>query len=123
MVLLRRPLPRFLFWAVVLVGIAVATGLGGLAWWWIVLIELVAWGLVTLAERAISNRPRSTASMSRSEPTLPPAATEPEPAGVTPTGQAPPVASEPEPAAPKVARAIRRIERRAVHRERPEQEQ
>lgn len=84
-VFLRRPLPRFLLWALVLVGVAVATGLGGLAWWWIVLIELAAWALVTLAERAISNRLRSTAGPRQWELTVAPAAAAP--AEVVPTEQ------------------------------------
>jgi hypothetical protein len=96
-VLLRRPLPRFLLWALVLAGVAVATGLGGLAWWWIVLIELAAWALVTLAERAISNRLRSPAGPRQWEVAVAPAAAAP--ADVAPTEQPNAVAPAPEPVA------------------------
>jgi hypothetical protein len=96
-VLLRRPLPRFLLWALVLVGVAVATGLGGLAWWWIVLIELASWALVTLAERAISNRLRSPAAPRQWELAVAPAAAVP--AEVAPTEQPTAVVPAPEPAA------------------------
>ena len=101
MALLRRPLPRFLLWVVVLVGVALATGLSGLAWWWIVLIEFAAWALVTLAERVISMRLRSPAPLRRSEPTVAPAATVP--AEVTPTEPAIAVTPEPEPVAATTA--------------------
>jgi len=100
-VFLRRPLPRFLLWALVLVGVAVATGLGGLAWWWIVLIELAAWALVTLAERAISNRLRSTAEPRQWELTVAPAAAAP--AEVVPTEQPTAVAPAEEPVAAATA--------------------
>ena len=53
MVLLRRPVPRFFVWAILLVAIAVATGAGGLSWWLIALVELSAWAAVTLAERTL----------------------------------------------------------------------
>jgi hypothetical protein len=53
---LRRPLPRFLAWAVVLVAVAVGCGLAGLAWWLIVLIELAAWVLVAVADRLVDRR-------------------------------------------------------------------
>jgi hypothetical protein len=49
----RRPVPRFFAWAILLVGLAVATGAAGLAWWLIALVELAAWGAVTLAERTL----------------------------------------------------------------------
>jgi hypothetical protein len=51
--LFRRPVPRFFGWAILLVGIAVATGAAGLAWWLIALVELAAWAAVTLAERTL----------------------------------------------------------------------
>jgi hypothetical protein len=100
-VLLRRPLPRFLLWALVLVVVAVATGLGGLAWWWIVLIELAAWALVTLAERAISNRLRSPAGPRQRELTVAPAAAAP--AEVVRAEQAIAIAPAPEPVASATA--------------------
>jgi hypothetical protein len=100
-VLLRRPLPRFLLWALVLVGVALATGLGGLAWWWIVLIELAAWALVTLAERAISNRLSAPAGRRQWEPTVAPAAAAP--AEVAPAELPTVVAPAPEPVASATA--------------------
>jgi len=39
-----------------LVGVAVATGAAGLAWWLIALIELAAWAAVTLVERTLWRR-------------------------------------------------------------------
>jgi len=54
---LRRPVPRFLAWALVLVAVAVGCGLAGLDWWLIVLIELAAWVLVSLADRVVDRRP------------------------------------------------------------------
>jgi len=51
--LFRRPVPRFFAWAILLVGLAVATGAAGLAWWLIALIELAAWATVTFAERTL----------------------------------------------------------------------
>ena len=101
MVFLRRPLPRLLLWALVLVGVAVATGLGGLAWWWIVLIELASWALVTLAERAISNRLRSPAAPSQWELTVALAAGVP--AEVATTEQPTAVVPAPEPVAAATA--------------------
>jgi hypothetical protein len=56
MVLLRRPVARFSGWAILLVGVAVATGVAGLAWWLIALIELATWAAVTLIERTIWRR-------------------------------------------------------------------
>lgn len=56
MPVLRRPLPRFLAWAVVLVAVAVGCGLAGLGWWLIVLIELAAWVLVAVADRLVDGR-------------------------------------------------------------------
>lgn len=53
MALFRRPVPRFFAWAILLVGLAVATGAVGLAWWLIALIELAGWAAVTLAERTL----------------------------------------------------------------------
>ena len=53
MALFRRPVPRFFGWAILLVGIAVATGAAGLAWWLIALVELAAWAAVTLVERTL----------------------------------------------------------------------
>lgn len=53
MPVLRRPLPRFLGWALVLVAVAVGCGLAGLDWWLIVLIELAAWVLVAVADRLL----------------------------------------------------------------------
>jgi len=55
--ILRRPIPRFLAWALVLVAVAVACGLAGLDWWLIVLIELAAWALVSVADRFVDRRP------------------------------------------------------------------
>lgn len=57
MAILRRPIPRFLAWALVLVAVAVACGLAGLDWWLIVLIELAAWALVSVADRFVDRRP------------------------------------------------------------------
>ena len=51
--LLRRPTPRFIIWGVLLVAVAVATGLAGLPWWQIILIELVAWAVLTIADRLL----------------------------------------------------------------------
>lgn len=53
MALFRRPVPRFFAWAILLVGLAVATGAAGLAWWLIALIELAGWAAVTFAERTL----------------------------------------------------------------------
>lgn len=53
MALFRRPVPRFFAWAILLVGLAVATGAAGLAWWLIALIELAGWAAVTVAERTL----------------------------------------------------------------------
>lgn len=124
MVFLRRPLPRFLLWALVLVGVAVATGLGGLAWWWIVLIELAAWALVTVAERAISNRLRSTAGPRRWELTVAPAAAAP--AEVAPAEQPTAVAPAEEPVAAATAPVDsprRRLGRSPVRTTPPRQQQ
>ena len=54
--LVRRPLPRFVFWALVLVVLALATGLAGLDWWAIALVEFAAWALITMVERTIWQR-------------------------------------------------------------------
>jgi hypothetical protein len=53
---LRRPLPRLVLWALMLVVVAVAAGVLGFDWWLILLVEFVAWALATLAERAIWDR-------------------------------------------------------------------
>ena len=53
MAVFRRPVPRFFAWAILLVGLAVATGAAGLDWWLIALVELAAWGAVTFAERTL----------------------------------------------------------------------
>ena len=52
--ILRRPLSRFVLWATVIVAVAVAAGAAGLDWWLIVVVVFVAWGAVTLAERALA---------------------------------------------------------------------
>lgn len=54
--LLRRPKPRLVLWALLLVVVAVAAGAAGLDWWLIVLAEFGAWALATLAERALWDR-------------------------------------------------------------------
>jgi hypothetical protein len=47
---LRRPMPRLVLWALLLVVVAVTAGVLGFAWWLIVVVELAAWGLATLTE-------------------------------------------------------------------------
>ena len=54
--ILRRPMPRLLLWALLLVLVAVAAGALGFDWWLIVLVEFAAWALATLVERAIWDR-------------------------------------------------------------------
>jgi len=80
--LLRRPLTSFFIWALVLVGVAVATGLAGLDWWLIVLIELAAWVLVMLLDRlaeSLHGRRPAAPPPAEAAPPAPP----PEPAPVT----------------------------------------
>ena len=52
---LRRPTPRLLVWALLLVAVGVAAGVAGLDWRVIVLAEFGAWALATLVERAIQD--------------------------------------------------------------------
>lgn len=54
MTLLRRPAPRFVVWAALLVGVAAAAGFAGLSPWIIVGLEFVAWVGVAAAERTLS---------------------------------------------------------------------
>lgn len=56
MALLGRPLPRFVVWAILLVGVAVATAAAALSWWLIALVELGAWAVVSLVERTLWHR-------------------------------------------------------------------
>ena len=53
---LRRPMPRLVVWAILLVAVAVAAGVLGFDWWLIVLVEFAAWGLATITELGIRDR-------------------------------------------------------------------
>jgi hypothetical protein len=78
--LLRRPVPRFFGWAILLVVIAVATGAAGLAWWLIALVELAAWAGVTLAERTLWRLSLATPPAWVARADAPSGPAEPEPA-------------------------------------------
>jgi hypothetical protein len=99
MALLRRPAARFSGWAILLVVVAVATSVAGLASWLIALVELAAWAAVTLVERSIWRR--SVGSPARAElkavpvpkPTAPPQAVHPLAAAPAPEPVAAPIAA------------------------------
>jgi hypothetical protein len=65
---LRRPRPRLVLWALLLVVVAVAAGAAGFDWWLIVLVEFAAWAVATLAERAIWDRTTPGPSEPEAEP-------------------------------------------------------
>jgi hypothetical protein len=75
-VVFRRPLFRFFAWAILLVGLAFATRAVGLAWWLIALVELVAWAVVTFAERTLWRHSLATPAPPADTPSMP---AEPEP--------------------------------------------
>ena len=67
--LLRRPTPRIIIWGILLVALALVTGLViGLPWWQVILIELVAWGVLTIADRALVGAVSSPGTVAASEP-------------------------------------------------------
>lgn len=88
-------MPRFLVWALVLVAVAVAAALAGLDWWLIVLVELAAWLLVTVADRLVDRRPaRRPAAASTPVEAAPPPPPAPAP---VPEPEPEPVAAAPAP--------------------------
>jgi hypothetical protein len=132
-------MPRFLAWALVLVAVAVGSALAGLDWWLIVLVELAAWALVTVADRLVDHRPRKrpVAVAAPVEPLPPPEPEpqelpqpepEPEPVASTPAPDEgrrrlirPPRPAAPKPSAPPVRWNIWSLER--VARDHPEAEE
>ena len=56
MAVLRRPMPRFFLWAVLLAAVAAATWAAALSPWWIALAEAAAWLVMTIVDRAIWRR-------------------------------------------------------------------
>jgi hypothetical protein len=98
--LFRRPVPRFFAWAILLVGLAVATGAAGLAWWLIALIELAAWVIVTFAERTLWRLSLATPPTWAARPEAPSTPAEPKPIDVQ--------VEDAEPARPAAAPVTRR---------------
>jgi hypothetical protein len=104
-----------------MVAVAVATGVAGLAWWLIALIELAAWAAVTLIERTIWRRSVSAPAAAKVENVPPaPIPTAPAPPDDVPSPAVPapvtaPVAataaaSSPEPVRRRVIRSPVRTE-------------
>ena len=54
MTLLRRPGPRFVLWAALLVGVAAAAYFADFSAWVIIALEFVAWVIVAASERKLS---------------------------------------------------------------------
>ena len=99
----RRPLARFVAWAILLVGLAFATRAAGFAWWLIALVELVAWAAVTFAERTLWRHSLATPAPRADTPSMP---AEPEPIDL-PMGDTEPA----QVSAPVVRRRIMRTPR------------
>jgi hypothetical protein len=85
-----------------LVGLAVATGVVGLAWWLIALIELAAWVAVTLAERTLWHLSLATPPSWAARADAPSMPVEPVPADL-------PMDDDAEPARPSAPVARRRM--------------
>jgi hypothetical protein len=101
---LRRPAPRFVIWAALLVGVAMLAAYAELSPWLIVMVEFLSWVLVAIAERSFSGAwtiPRSASEpgVSGSDAVyLPPEQVESEPApAVAVTGPAAEPVAEPIP--------------------------
>jgi hypothetical protein len=103
--ILRRPVVRFVIWALVLVGVAAGAAVAGWSAWVILGVVLGTWVIIVLVERAISSpRRRSDTPRARVAPSAP--AHEPDVSAVvrvTPVASAEPPEPEPEPAAAAAA--------------------
>src|SRR4051812_4706096 len=98
MTLLRRPAPRFALWALLLIGIAAATGVAGLSPWIIAGLEFGVWVVVAASERTLSGPWTSPTREAPSAP-LPRPVTPRQPEALAPPPPPPP------PPAPAVARS------------------
>lgn len=103
MTLLRRPAPRFVLWAALLVAIAAAAALAGLPAWMIAIVEFAAWVLVAVCERSLSG-PWTSSAVHAATSELPATAeiVVPPPPDEQARVEAPPAQREPEAPPPRV---------------------
>jgi hypothetical protein len=118
MTILRRPAPRFVVWAALLIGVAAASGEAGFSAWVIVALVFSTWVLVAMFERLLSEpwvAPSTGPRVEEAEPLEPVAVAAPVPETVVPTPPTPapppvePVAgASAEPGPPEIPRDVAR---------------